>query len=210
MSSNVELTSKIKDEIIIINESKVSDDKSNDIVIDINDEYSNLEKESALLYIKINNKSKCKQLFIVIPVISVILFIIYYKNLMNAYFISAVSFIGSWIIFWNFPQIGVMIQHKPIYVDDLVLRNSSLDIRYKFIRYYSYLTNFLLAILVMVIADYTFIKLVDDGFDTIYEVIGTIGGLISLYFKFQSLIGKLVLTICYKLKNSNMLQLYKK
>ena len=166
-----------------------------------NDHYKNIEDESSQLYIEISKKNKKKQFCLFVPLAIVVLFILYYQELMNTWYVSAGSLIGSWVVFWNYPQIGIFLQHKPIYIQDLVINNSSLDIRYKFINYYSYITNFFLALLVMCVADYALFKSDhEERPRSALEVAGIIGGLFSIYFKFQSVIGKLVLTICYKLK----------
>jgi hypothetical protein len=195
----------------VLNNNNSCDNVIEEFPIDIKDEefvsitaddaYTAIENETVQLYTQIANKKKCRQFVLVVPISVIVIFVLYYKKMMSTWIISTISFVGSWTIFWTYPQISVFLHHKPIYIEDLIVNSASHDIKYKFIKYYSYLTNISLAILFMCIADYTFYKYSSSIGNSLVETLGIIGGVSSLYFKLQSSVGKVILSICYKLKN---------
>mgnify|MGYP000928868711 CR=1 FL=1 len=140
------------------------------------------------------------RLTLLFPMIIATCVYFFHDILFDIKIISPATFISSFIIFWNFPVIGAWLQTKPTYVEDLVIDVSRDDLRYKFVKRYTIVTNFFLAGLVMFIVDYTIFQKYNTSELHSFEMIGVIGGVISLYFKIQGIIGKLLLTIFYKMK----------
>ena len=159
-----------------------------------------MEEESVLGIIYKRSRKIHRRVLLVFPATLGIFIFLFHDYLMNIGYITPLSFVCSFILFWNFPQIGAWLQSKPIYVEDLVIHNSSIGVRYSFITYYTYITNFFLSCLLVSIIDYTlFLKDQEMPRET-FEVIGTIGGIMALYFKFQAVVGRAILFMCYKLK----------
>jgi hypothetical protein len=176
-----------------------------DTIIEIKkDEYTELKEETAIEYITINRKFKWKQLLLFVPLCLITIFIIFYKKLLYNFYLGPSVFICSWLFFWYFPQYTIQTQVKPIYIEDLIINHSSEDIRFQYIKYYSYICNFCLSVLLMIIAEYAIIKISEKDF-SIIELFGIIGGLISIYYKFQNTIARTILTICYKMKRYKFL-----
>lgn len=145
-----------------------------------------------------------KRFLLVIPAVFVILMPAYPEKLANYWYVTSMSFVSSWTIFWNFPKIGQSIQSKPVYTEDLVEQGTHISENHKFMRYYTITTNFCLAILATVMSDYALTKNY-EGRD-LTEIAGTLGGIIALYLKCQDAIAKLLLTICYYMKNREVLR----
>jgi len=157
--------------------------------------------EESIDLLEINTRARCKVLLIVPVIIIPGLCIMFIYDRLNTIHVTIGSLIASWVIFYNFPLIGIAIQRRPLYVDDLMMKNQSFDIKYKFINYYSLATNIFLSILVSSISDYALYKINQSGDNrSIIEMFGIIGGLFSLYFKFQHMVGKFVLNVCYMMK----------
>nr|QBK84578.1 MAG: hypothetical protein LCDPAC01_00590 [Pithovirus LCDPAC01] len=110
----------------------------------------------------------------------------------------------SWIFFWNFPGIGGIIQSKPIYTEDLVIRGENIMMEYRFKIYYVRITNILLAIVVVILTDYTFFKNNDK---TMIEIAGVLGGVLALYQKVQTMITLFLLKLFFYLKEKKLAKL---
>lgn len=110
--------------------------------------------------------------------------------------LSPVSFVSFWIVFWNFPQFGSWINTRPLHVEDL----QTCDARKKFfLKCYTHSTNFLLALVMMGLVDYTFaIQKKHRAVHSVVEACGIIGGVLALYLKIQNVLGVVLLHITYR------------
>lgn len=110
--------------------------------------------------------------------------------------LSPLSFVSFWIIFWNFPQLGSWINTRPLHVEDL----HTCDERKKFfLKWYTHSTNFLLALVMMGLVDYTFaIQKKHRAVHSVVEACGIIGGVLALYLKIQSVLGVVLLQLTYR------------
>jgi hypothetical protein len=143
---------------------------------------------------------KCHGTYL-LPVIPVLLLPIgiFPYLFIDYYYISTVCLFSSWVILWNYPKIGHSIQSKPLYVEDLISDFNNIGANYKFMEYYTKMTNFSLAILVTISADYAVFK---NGKERDFiEILAVLGGVMALYLKCQDIIAKILLFICYYLKN---------
>lgn len=147
-----------------------------------------------------SNKSWYKRVSLLIPITFAVCMYFYNDVLFDIKYISPATFICSFIVFWNFPKLGAWLQTKPTYVEDLVIDVNSKDIKYRFVKRYTLVTNFFLSGLVMFIIDYTIFQKYNTSNLHSFEMIGIIGGVISIYFKVQAIVGKLLLTVFYKMK----------
>lgn len=134
--------------------------------------------------------------------ISVVFFVlpIIFKDLfLNIITIPLFYFFGSYFIFLNFPFISESLHKKPIYVEDLILRQPEIhenDITFQ--RLYSIIMNIVLAGLFSLFSEYVIIQGIHDK--PILELLGIIGGNFTLYFKVQNSAGKVLLYVCHVIK----------
>lgn len=112
-------------------------------------------------------------------------------------FLSPASFISFWIIFTNFPYFAGWLHTEPLYVEDLQIPNQK---KQRFLWWYTHITNFFLALVMMGVMDYTFAIQKKHHKTSAVEICGTIGGILALYLKIESVIAKLILFITYKWK----------
>ena len=99
-------------------------------------------------------------------------------------------FTSSYIILWNFPEISKSMSSEPLYLKDLA------DSPYE--NNFVHIMNFTLACLFGLIADYGIMKGIMNK--TLVEVLAIIGGNMALFSKIESIIGKIMLTVCHTCK----------
>jgi len=93
-------------------------------------------------------------------------------------------FLGMYFILFNYPSIGIFLRSKPHYLEDITDENHK--------NYYIGIQNVLLSVLFGVIVD----SIIVSGRDKeIIELFAIIGGNLSLFIRFQSFIGKILLII---------------
>lgn len=147
----------------------------------------------------------CYPIRVLIPVSLAFLAIpIIFNELTNFYAIPVFYFFGSYFIFINFPRISEVLHEKPTFVDDLILKpadNGKSD-DHTFKKIYLVTMNFILALLFACFSEYVIVQGVDDK--PIIEILGIIGGVLSLYLKVQNSIGKILLTVCNMLKETEV------
>lgn len=118
------------------------------------------------------------------------------ETLMNYFAFPIFYFFGSYFIFLNFPGIARSLQHKPLYIEDLVITKGVKDETFKQI--YNVFMDFILAILFAVAAESVAIQGIEDR--KTVEIIALIGGTYSFYIKMQDMVGKYLLKLCHCIK----------
>jgi hypothetical protein len=128
----------------------------------------------------------------------------------NKFYIFLSTFISLLIFTWNFSYLAQLCYSKPIYFEDLdnnidenkrikhkIMYNIELSNKFKnkFIMFQQFLASIAFAI----VAEYISIKYNHTTYDTI-ELLGVIGGLISLQAQFIQICGQLFLSLLYYLK----------
>ena len=83
---------------------EIVEDDSIEKLID-SDIYKTVEYETKISYIEINKRYRLKQICLIIPIGGIIMFVLYHNFLLDTWYISIVSFLSSWICFWNFISI---------------------------------------------------------------------------------------------------------
>ena len=129
----------------------------------------------------------------------------------NDFYIFFSTFISLTILGWNFPGLSRLYYSRPIYFDDLdddksdskkiqnkILYNIELSSKFK-MRFMIF-QQLIISITFAIIIDYISIKYRTNKYNTM-ELLGLIGGLISLFAKVIKIIGKLFLSFLYYKKN---------
>jgi hypothetical protein len=186
--------------------------------IDIENQDNELDNDELLLA-KIEDddhdnicKKKCNAVFhwkrFFLPLAVALPILIYFEKLRMDIYIFFSCLISSLIICWNFPGIAKMGYTKPIYFEDLaeqtqvsrkilkkkILNNieTSKNFQYQFILIQQIILSFTIAIIIEY-ASYRY-----KSTNLIFtEVLGLLGGLVSLYSKITKIIGKILLKFLY-------------
>lgn len=142
----------------------------------------------------------CSPIRLLLPVSGLFLALpcIFRDELMNFYSIPVFYFFGSYFFFLNFPYIGEILHGKPIYIEDLIVVDTNSEIDHSFKKIYTVIMNFILAVLFSLFSEYILIKGIEEK--PIVEILGIIGGNINLYMKAQNTVGKILLQLCYNMK----------
>lgn len=138
----------------------------------------------------------CSSVRILLPFAAILMILpcVFREQLMNYITFPIFYFWGSYFVFLNFPSISYTLHSKPTYINDLVINTDN----EKFKTIYTVIMNFILALLFSVFAEYLIIQGVDNR--PVIEVLGIIGGNLGLYVKAQGIVGKILLVICYNMK----------
>jgi hypothetical protein len=135
----------------------------------------------------------------------------------NNFYIFISIFISLLILTWNFSYFTKIYYSKPIYFEDLeddisekkrikskIMYNIELSSKFKkrFIIFQQFLTSISFAI----VAEYISIKYNNTEYNTI-ELLGVIGGLLSLQTKLIQICGRMFLSLLYYLKEREREQL---
>jgi hypothetical protein len=123
--------------------------------------------------------------------------------LLTYYAIPFIYFTSSYIFFLNFPSLVASLQKRPLYLDDLILDSEDGDLRdNRFRKAHSLVMNFILAGLFAAFSEYVIIQGIRKK--PIMEILGLVGGNLSLYFKIQHMAGKMLLRLCHCLKEQEV------
>ena len=177
-------------------------------------------------YIEDNNdikcRKKCKYCFswkrFFLPISFLLPSLIYYNKFRNDIYIFVSVFISSSIIFWNFPLLSKLGYNKPVYFEDLNINNnklikrkimSNIELSKKFQNRFIYIQQFILAITISLISDYA-IQRYQYSTQGIVQLLGSIGGLFSLYIKITKFLGRMLLSLLYYRKKKEKEELLKK
>lgn len=126
----------------------------------------------------------------------------------NYYYIFFSLFTSLLILTWNFPIISRLIYSRPIYFEDLsntlILENKEktkiiydIENSNKFKSKFIIFQQFIISLVIALMADYIRSRLNSDNVTPI-EILGVIGGLISIMIKIIKILGKISLYIIYK------------
>lgn len=139
---------------------------------------------------------KCKRLLL-LPGLTCIILPLCLKQLQKVAWIALMYFSGTFMILANFPSVSTFFHKKPLYVEDLEMAfGESIDRRFKIV--YEFLMMLSMSILVAGFADYIWMYGLTKRSPV--EILGLVGGNITVYLKFQNIIGKALLKICFCLK----------
>jgi hypothetical protein len=144
---------------------------------------------------KYNFSFKYKRILI-IPGITFIILPLIVDEVRLVAWIALLYFFGSFMLLINFPQLSTMLQSKPIYYEDLLITDETRensDNRFKIT--YELTMIFFLSILISTLGDYIYINGITNKQPV--ELLGIIGGNISIYLRLQNIIGKTLLKIFY-------------
>lgn len=126
----------------------------------------------------------------------------------NDFYIFFSSFISLMIFGWNFPSISKLYYSKPIYFDDLDDNNENnkkhihnrilynIELSSKFKLKFIIFQQLIISLTLSIIIEYITIKYRTNKYNTM-ELLGLIGGLISLFAKVIRIVGKLFLSFLY-------------
>lgn len=108
-------------------------------------------------------------------------------------------FTGAYCFFLNFPSISEFLHSRPYYVDEMITDQHSESKAFR--RWYNGIMNFMLAFIFSGMAEYIIFKDIQEK--PVMEIIGIVGGNISLYMKVQNTIGKVVLWAFDRMKRKH-------
>ena len=128
----------------------------------------------------------------------------------NNFYIFISIFISLLILTWNFSYFAKLCYSKPIYFEDLEDDKSdkkriksrimyNIELSSKFKRRFIIFQQFLASIAFAIVAEYISIKYNNTEYNTI-ELLGVIGGLLSLQTRVIQLCGRMFLSLLYYLK----------
>lgn len=148
-------------------------------------------------------EKRTKKLLLLVPgILWGLYFIPYFENII---YLSPLISITSFIIFWNFPIFVTYFHMKPIYYDDII--NNISDGEEGLRKKISYIFTLVLTVSSCIILG-TVVELWSARFEhneSILEIIGLTGGLLSIYSKFVTYFGKFLLFTINKIKNRPIL-----
>jgi len=144
------------------------------------------------------------RLLLIVSLVFLTIPYIFREFLFNTYSFPIFYFFGSYYIFINFPIIGETLHEKPTYIEDLVMSTNGID-DHSFKKKYSVIMNFILALLFSLFAEYVIVQGIEKR--PIIEILGIIGGNLSLYMKTQNTIGKILLTFYSFMKTKEISRL---
>jgi hypothetical protein len=146
-----------------------------------------------------------------IPSIVVFPLMFIFQHFQNDFYLFFCTFISLFILTWNFPFLYKITYMRPIYFEDLddnniepgkkikknILYNIELSKKFKdrFIIYQQLLTSITFAITV----DYLYYRFQTTEYQ-LFELLGFLGGVLSLFTKVIKFSGRIMLSIFYRLK----------
>lgn len=158
-----------------------------------------------------------KYCLLLFPIIFITLehFIKELKN--NIIYISISAFFSILILFYIFPILINILHTTPVYYEDIELMQNNIDVldntsnstinsiviidSRKLQKIFCIINGITGALFIVIIVNYTYKGFHNSNLKMI-EIIGIIGGLISIYFKFQTYLGKGVLSILFYIKRN--------
>jgi hypothetical protein len=131
----------------------------------------------------------------------------------NEVFLFTSIFTSLFILTWNFPSLSKSFYMRPIYYEDLYNEKMDItieDLSKKKILYNIYISKkfkdkfliiqqFILSLTLAIIIEYFSLKY-NQKIYSFSEILGMIGGILSLYLKLINIIGKSSLSLLYKMK----------
>ena len=148
-----------------------------------------------------------KRFFLPLAIILPILII--FEKLQNDFYIFISCLVSSFILTWNFPYFSKFGYTKPIYFEDLeqekinynkVIKNkiiSNIENSTKFQNRFLFFQQIILSVTLALIIDYSTHRYKDTQL-VFTEILGLLGGLVTLYLKITQIIGKIILKLLYK------------
>lgn len=176
----------------------------NELYIFKDDEYDNIFLKKYHIYL--NYKTIYLPL-IFLPILNI------FDKFKNEVFLFISIFISLFILTWNFPSISKSFYLKPIYYEDLYNEKMditindlskkkiiyNIEISKKFKDKFLIIQQFILSLTLAIIIEYFSFKYKKNNY-SLSEILGMIGGILSLYLKLINLIGKSTLSLLYKMK----------
>lgn len=175
----------------------------------MDDEY--LEKINDNEY-DIKCRQNCRCLFnwkrFFLPLAILLPVFIIFEKLQNDLYIFLSCLVSSFILTWNFPYFSKYGYTRPIYFEDLeqdklsykkIIKKkiiTNIETSKKFQNKFILLQQLILSITMALIIDYSTHRYKNTAL-VFTEILGIIGGLLSLYLKITKFIGKLILKILY-------------
>ena len=156
---------------------------------------------------------------LLVPVILTLTFV--YHDDKVRYYVPISCSISALIIFLNFPSIVIFLHSKPVYYDDLVIKNYeeetlyTEDFRRKYQHIFRWITTFTSALVVGITSelwyyrdriftsDSTTSSSVSSAQDKVFKafvLIGVIGGLVRIYYGAAMLLGQILLVLLKRFK----------
>jgi hypothetical protein len=133
--------------------------------------------------------------------------------LRNEIFLFTSIFLALFILTWNVPSLSKSFYMRPIYYEDLY--NEKMDITVedlskkkilynielskKFKDKFLVIQQFILSLTLAIIIEYFSLKYNKKEY-SLSEILGMIGGILSLYLKLINIVGKSTLSLLYKMK----------
>lgn len=152
---------------------------------------------------------------LLVPIILALTFV--YQDNKSMFYVPVSCGISALIIFLNFPSIVIFLHSRPIYYDDLIMKNYegeghiyNEDFRKKYQKIFQWIISISSSFMVAFTVELWFFR--DSMFSSgdepttgdkavnIFVVLGVIGGLFRVYYGAAMLLGKLLLTILKWLK----------
>lgn len=150
---------------------------------------------------------------LLVPIILSLTFI--YQDDNVRYYVPISCGVSALIVFLNFPSIVIFLHSKPVYYDDLVIKNYeeetiyTEDFRRKYQHIFRWITSFTSALMVGVTSELWYYR--DRIFSSDQEtprdkvvkafvLIGVIGGLVRIYYGAAMLLGQILLVLLKRFK----------
>jgi hypothetical protein len=102
----------------------------------------------------------------------------------------------------NVPKIGSSLQGKPAYIEDLIITDEYGVADDSFKKTYVVVMNLILAVLLAASSEYVVIQGIANK--PVIEIVGLVGGVLSLYVKMQNTSGRILLYIFHKVKKNEV------
>lgn len=118
---------------------------------------------------------------------------IFFEFATQVYYITPCSLISFYLILYNYPYFLKSIHTKPLYFEDLE-DNDAIDseVKRKFQKTFLIIINFILPFIASAIVDYMVYRFRDSSLSW-FEVLGFVGGMISLYRSIWDHVGRFLL-----------------
>jgi hypothetical protein len=145
-----------------------------------------------------------KRLLLIFCFLPFIAFLGYPYN--NEFFILGYIFIAVLSFLYNFQCFTIFFHEKPIYFEDLKDTNNKVNFNptanLKFQNTFIFIHQITLSMAFVIIIDFFYHRINTIHF-TLIEILGIVGGFISLYQKITSLLGNILIEILYRTKKIN-------
>jgi hypothetical protein len=153
---------------------------------------------------------------LLVPIILVTTFI--YEDIHGIIYVPLSCGVSAMIVFLNFPTIVIFLHSRPIYFDDLIIKNYEGEgyfyddsFRQKYQRVFKWIASITSSLMIVLTVELWFFR--DSMFQNdqandstkgkavnSFVVLGVIGGMLRIYYAATMMIGRLLLTILKRLK----------